>query len=125
MRRQGRTIGSGPRGISYFHINACGAVDFVELDGCGATSTTTVLKKEEDNMSKKGILVALAMTAALVGCTAKIDPADMQKIDAAVSRSEAAANKADAAARSAAQAAQSADAAAQKCEAVATHSYRK
>jgi hypothetical protein len=84
-----------------------------------------VLKKEEDNMSKKGILVALAMTAALAGCTAKLDPADLQKIDAAVSRSEAAANKADAAARSAAQAAQSADAAAQKCEAIATKSYRK
>ena len=75
-------------------------------------------------MSKKGFLVALALTA-LAGCSAKIDPADMQKAEALVSRAEAAANKASAAAQSASQAAASADAAAQKCEAVAGKSYRK
>jgi hypothetical protein len=81
--------------------------------------------KEEGMMSKKGILVALALTAGLAGCTAKIDPADMQRIEAAVSRAEAAANKADMAARSASDAAQRAEAAAAKAEAIATKSYRK
>jgi hypothetical protein len=76
-------------------------------------------------MSKKGILVAVALTAGLAGCTAKIDPADMQKIEGLVGRAEAAANKSDMAARSAAEAAQRADAAAQKCEAIAMKSYRK
>ena len=54
----------------------------------------------------KIVLVALALTA-LGGCTAKIDPADMQKAEALVSRAEAAANKASAAAQSASQAASS------------------
>jgi hypothetical protein len=84
-----------------------------------------VKKKEEDMMSKKAIFVALAMTAGVAGCTAKLDPADLQKIEAAVSRAEAAANKADMAARSAADAAQRAEAAAQKAEAIAMKSYRK
>jgi uncharacterized lipoprotein NlpE involved in copper resistance len=81
--------------------------------------------KEEETMSKKAILGALVLTAGLAGCTAKIDPADMQRIDAAVSRAEAAANQAAAAAKSAQQAAQSADASAQKAEAIAMKSYHK
>ena len=44
-------------------------------------------------MSKKGILAALVLTAGLAGCTAKLDPADLQRIDAAVSRAEAAVAK--------------------------------
>jgi hypothetical protein len=39
-------------------------------------------------MSKKAIFVALALTGSLAGCTAKLDPADLQKIEAAVSRAE-------------------------------------
>ena len=34
-------------------------------------------------MTKKGILAYLVLTAGLAGCTAKLDPADLQKIDAA------------------------------------------
>lgn len=75
-------------------------------------------------MAKKGLLVALALTA-LAGCSAKIDAADMQKAEALVSRAEAAANKASSAAQSASQSAAAADAAAQKCEAVAGKAYRK
>jgi hypothetical protein len=76
-------------------------------------------------VSKKVLLVGVALTAGLAGCTAKLDPADMQKIEAAVSRAEAAANKASAAAQSASAAAAQADAAAQKAEAIASKSYRK
>jgi ABC-type uncharacterized transport system auxiliary subunit len=84
-----------------------------------------LLKKEEVTMSKKGILAALALTAGLAGCTAKLDPADLQRIDAAVSRAEAAANKADMSARSAQDAAQRAEGAATKAEAIAMKSYHK
>lgn len=71
-------------------------------------------------MSKRGIIAAVALAAGVAGCTCKVDPADMQRVDAAVSRAEAAANKAAAAAQSASQAASQADAAAQKCANVGT-----
>jgi uncharacterized lipoprotein NlpE involved in copper resistance len=84
------------------------------------------VKKEDGEMVSKKVLIAgVALVAGLAGCTAKLDPADMQKIEAAVSRAEAAANKASAAAQSASAAAAQADAAAQKAEAIATKSYRK
>ncbi|MGD9763952.1 MAG: hypothetical protein AB7V27_09585 [Candidatus Binatia bacterium] len=83
------------------------------------------MKEDEMMLSKKGLVVAIALAAGLAGCTAKVDPADMQRIDAAVSRAEAAANKAAAAAQSASQAAAQADAAAAKCAAVGEKTYRK
>jgi len=69
-------------------------------------------------VSKKALIAGVALVAGLAGCTAKLDPADMQKIEAAVSRAEAAAQSASAAAAQA-------DAAAQKAEAIASKSYRK
>jgi uncharacterized protein GlcG (DUF336 family) len=81
-------------------------------------------------MSYKGTLSA-ALIAAVVLCagcaekTAKIDPAQMARIEAAANKAESAANKAESAARSAADAAQRAEMAAQKAEAIFTKGLHK
>jgi hypothetical protein len=64
------------------------------------------------------LLGALLVTTLTTGCTQKIDPADMSRIEGAASKAEAAANKAEAAAKSAADAAARAQAAADKAEAI-------
>jgi hypothetical protein len=73
---------------------------------------------------RKGSRVAVALVGSVllagltVGCTAKIAPEDMARIDAAASKSEAAASRAEAAAKSAADAAAKAQAAAERAEAM-------
>jgi hypothetical protein len=77
--------------------------------------------------------VLIAGIAALgVGCTAKLDPADLARIEAASNSAEAAANKcqaaaddATAAAARAADSAEAADRAARKAEAIFGSSLRK
>jgi hypothetical protein len=66
------------------------------------------------------VIACLLGSALIIGCssTAKIDPADMSRIEGAVSRAEAAANNAEKAAGKAADASQRAEAAAQKAEAI-------
>jgi hypothetical protein len=77
----------------------------------------------------KGFIVmgalALVLAGVTSGCTAKIDPADMARIEAATNRAEAAANKAEMAAKTAADAAQRADAAATKAEAIMGKAFYK
>ena len=70
-------------------------------------------------------LALILGTTVLGGCTARIDPKDMARIEAATNKAEAAANKAEAAARTATDAAQRADASAQKAEAIFSKSMHK
>lgn len=72
-----------------------------------------------------GALALVFGGATMSGCTAKINPQDMARIEAATNKAEAAANKAEAAARTAAEAAQRADASAQKAEAIFSKSMHK
>jgi hypothetical protein len=78
-------------------------------------------------------IVAIGVaTIALAGCTAKINPDDLARIEAAAGRSEAAANRAQAAAeqatassQQAADASEKAERAARKAEAIFGSSMRK
>jgi hypothetical protein len=81
----------------------------------------------------KAIATGLLLgTIGMTGCTAKLDPDQLSRIEAASSRAEAAANKATAAAdqasasaERAADAAEKADRAARKAESIFGHSMRK